>query len=183
MRKAREMCNLSLTKAAKELGYANPSKLSKIERASDTQSVPILTILNAAKRYEVSIDFLFGITDDWETGARMMQEREVSPWIAEQFEHFKRKELELFRQINDRIAVMRIALCAMSTAADNLNAAMRRFSELNPEFEDMPGSNRLYSACGRMIDASANAKTRMTRFGMECKLAAIGHDRQPDLFR
>jgi len=183
MRAARNLCNLSLTQAAKRLGYANPSKLSKVERASDTNSVPLLLILKASKCYEVSIDFLFGITDDWETGARMTQEREVSPWLLDAFEQSRRKDIEALRHINDRIEVMRIATCTMSTAADDVYAAMHRFSELNPQFEDMPGSNRMYTACVRMQAVGGHAKARMRRFGMECKLAAIGNDRQPSLFQ
>ena len=33
MREARELCNMSLSEASKRLGYANPSKLSKVELA------------------------------------------------------------------------------------------------------------------------------------------------------
>ena len=62
MRQARELCNLSQSAAAKRLGYSNSSKLSKVEGATDTNSVPLWLILRAAKVYEVSIDFLFGGT-------------------------------------------------------------------------------------------------------------------------
>jgi hypothetical protein len=45
--------------------------------------VPLWVILRAAKVYEVSVDFIFGVTDDWETGSRMTQEREVSAWLGD----------------------------------------------------------------------------------------------------
>ncbi len=44
LRVARELNNLSQSEAARRLGYANPSKLSKIEAAADTNSVPLWLI-------------------------------------------------------------------------------------------------------------------------------------------
>ena len=49
MRQARELCNLSQSAAARRLGYANPSKLSKVELATDTNSVPLWLIVRAAR--------------------------------------------------------------------------------------------------------------------------------------
>ena len=92
MRQAREMCNLSQSAAAKRLGYANSSKLSKVENATDTNSVPLWLILRAAKAYEVSVDYLFGATDDWEISARMTQEREVSPWLWDAMERARLRD-------------------------------------------------------------------------------------------
>lgn len=59
MREARELCNMSQSAAARRLGYSNPSKLSKVEGATDTNSVPLWLIVRAASVYEVSIDYLW----------------------------------------------------------------------------------------------------------------------------
>lgn len=49
LREARELNNLSQSEAAKRLGYSNPSKLSKVESATDTNSVPLWLIVGAAR--------------------------------------------------------------------------------------------------------------------------------------
>ena len=51
LKESRELCNMSLSESARQLGYANPSKLSKVENATDTRSVPFWLIPAAAKLY------------------------------------------------------------------------------------------------------------------------------------
>lgn len=57
LKASRVLCNLSLSEAARRLGYANPSKLSKVENATDTNSVPLWLIRDAAELYEVSTEY------------------------------------------------------------------------------------------------------------------------------
>lgn len=45
---ARELCNMSQSVAAQRLGYSNSSKLSKVEGATDTNSVPLWLIVRAS---------------------------------------------------------------------------------------------------------------------------------------
>ena len=106
MRQARELCNLSQSAAAKRLGYQNPSKLSKVELATDTNSVPLWLIVRAARVYEVSVDFLFGATDDWEVGARMTQERETSAWMFDAWEKARQRDMETLKRLHDRVQTL-----------------------------------------------------------------------------
>ena len=162
MRHARELCNLSQSAAAKRLGYANPSKLSKVESATDTNSVPLWLIRKAAEVYEVSVDFLFGFTDDWEVGARMTQEREVSAWLANSLTELRERDLQAMKQINDRLAVLREAVNVGINMMREVNTALDRFTELNPEFEeDMRGSNRLVNAVKNATAAAEQPKARL----------------------
>ena len=71
-RQARELCNLSQSVAAKRLGYLTSAKLSKVEAAADTNSVPLWLIHRAASIYDVSTEFLFGFTDDFEVGSCLL---------------------------------------------------------------------------------------------------------------
>jgi len=173
MRQARELCNLSQSAAAKRLGYANPSKLSKVEAATDTNSVPLWLIRKAAEVYEVSVDFLFGFTDDWEVGARMTQEREVSAWLAKALSDARERDLVALKQLNDRLTVLRDAVAigiAMNREAD---AALERFIQLNPEFaEDMRGSNRLVSAVKNAVAAAHQSGAKLAKLKLDCKDAA-----------
>ena len=172
MRQARELCNLSQSAAAKRLGYSNSSKLSKVEGATDTNSVPLWLITRAAKVYDVSVDFLFGVNDDWETGARMTQEREVSAWLWEAMEKARLRDVATLKKLHDKLEAMGGATAMMLETTGDASAALNRFIELNPEFEDMPGGARLMSSVGRANGAAKGVKVKLERFRMECKMAA-----------
>jgi len=172
MRQARELCNLSQVEAARRFGYSNPSKLSKIEGATDTNSVPLWIIVRAASLYEVSIDFLFGASDDWETGARMTQEREVSQWMFSAWEASRRRDMEILRLIHNKVEAMDESVAAMVASGIEAHAALTRFHELNPSFIDMRAGSRLEGAVARVKDAADAARARMKRFRCECSMAA-----------
>jgi len=172
MRAARELCNLSQNAAAKRLGYSNSSKLSKVEGATDTNSVPLWLILRAANVYEVSIDFLFGASDDWETGARMTQEREVSAWLHDTWEKARQRDMEVLKRLHDRMQTLAQTVADMVVLAEDAGLALTRFAELNPAFEEMRAGSRLVAAVERASNAAKSAKTKMARFRMECTLAA-----------
>ncbi|MEN6664390.1 MAG: helix-turn-helix transcriptional regulator [Phycisphaerae bacterium] len=172
MRAARELCNLSQSAAARRLGYANPSKLSKVELATDTNSVPLWLIVRAARVYEVSVDFLFGATDDWEVGARMTQEREVSAWMFDTFDKLRQRDMETLKRLHDRVQTLTDAVAVMLAASEDASVALARFAELNPAFEEMRAGSRLVSAVERASDSAKAAKTKMERFRMECAVAA-----------
>lgn len=172
MRQARELCNLSQSAAAKRLGYSNSSKLSKVEGATDTNSVPLWLILRAAKVYEVSVDFLFGVTDDWEVGARMTLERETSAWLFDAWEKARRRDMETLRKLHNKVEAMEDAIALMLVSTDDVGAALARFAELNPVFEDMKAGGRLVGSVERASDAAKSAKAKMTRFRVECAMAA-----------
>lgn len=172
MRAARELCNLSQSAAARRLGYANPSKLSKVELATDTNSVPLWLIVRAARVYEVSVDFLFGATDDWEVGARMTQEREVSAWMFDTFDKLRQRDMETLKRLHDRVQTLTDAVAVMLAASEDASVALARFAELNPAFEEMRAGSRLVSAVERASDSAKAAKTNMEWFRMECAVAA-----------
>ncbi len=167
LKTARELCNMSLSIAAKRLGYANPSKLSKVENATDTNSVPVLLIVNAAKLYEVSIDYLFGLTDDWDNGLEVKPEREVTGWIAELFD---RDMIILKRSlcvINKKLQAEMDVIIKLSESMGEIDQALGRVMELNPEFDEMRAGNRLVTSveAGRIV--ANNAKVSLKRFKLE----------------
>lgn len=175
MREARELCNMSQTVAAKRLGYANSSKLSKVETCSDAGSIPLWLIRRAAEVYEVSIDYLFGATEDWEVGARMLQEREVSAWVHRAWHEGRERDLLAVKQLNDRLAVLREAVAVTVAMTEEVSIALDRFSQLNPEFEeDMRGSNRLVSAVKNAAAAAGGARAKMVKLRLECEAAQKG---------
>lgn len=63
LRAAREAAGMSQLEAARRLGYANSSKLSKIEKGRSSE-VPTWAIKRAGWLYDVSIDYLMGECDN-----------------------------------------------------------------------------------------------------------------------
>lgn len=175
MKAAREMCNMSQLRAAESLGYKNSSKLSKVEGATDTLSVPLRVIRRASEVYEVSIDYLFGALDDWERGARMTQEREVSRWMFAAWDEAHKRDMEVLRALHDRLEAMSGVIAAMVDAGAEANAALTRFAELNPEFDDMRAGSRLVASVERVAGAAGAAKAKMARFRIECKAASVSN--------
>ncbi|SFK63819.1 Helix-turn-helix domain-containing protein [Nitrosomonas aestuarii] len=170
LKESRENAGFTQVDAAKMLGYSNSSKLAKIEGATDTNSVPLVLILRAARLYEVSIDFIFGETEDWELGAQSMIERDVSKWVFDATETMYSQQMNVLKSLMDRTNIIHMSVLDMHDAATELEAAVRRFAELNPSFEDdMRGGSRLVSAVRRVLHSSQEGKVRVNRFNGECK--------------
>lgn len=165
---ARELCNMSQSVAAQRLGYSNSSKLSKVEGATDTNSVPLWLIVRASKLYDVSIDFLFGTSDDWETGLK----RPVQGWLLDTWQAARVRDLAELEKLHRRVAAVSSLLPAVADEAWRVAEAIERFAELNPEFEEMRGSARLAAAAENLISLAANANGAAQRFRVE-----IGADR------
>lgn len=181
LRFAREsLCNLSQVEAAKRLGYANSAKLSKIERAADTNSIPLWLIHRAAKVYMVSVDYLFGLSEDWELGPRTAQGREVAQWVFDEWEAQRRKDLRSFHLLSQRQEALAGAVSKALETTEQVHAALRAFIELNPAFEDeMRGSAKLVAADTRAYATAQDTRAAFRRFKL---LAQRDSATQPSLF-
>lgn len=183
MRQARELCNMSQTEAAKLLGYQNSSKLSKIEKATNSKSIPLSVIMKASKIYEVSVDFLFGTSDDWDTGVRMTRERQTSAWLMDEWEKQRQRDMVAIRQLNDRIGTIDGAVETCISQALELSEAVNWFVSKNRRtFPNMPGGARVLSATEKLVSAAKESRANMRRYKMECRLARQPAANQKDLF-
>jgi len=168
MKAARELCNLSQVEAARRLGYRNSSKLSKVESASDTQSVPMLLVVKAAKLYDVSSDYLLGLSDDWETDARLSQERAVSGWLFEVWENTRARDMLILRRLNDRLEAMGSVISTMCNATSETYSMVERVREINPGFDDLRAGNRLLHCAKSAAEAAHAARLQMHRLHLQC---------------
>ncbi|SET41091.1 Helix-turn-helix domain-containing protein [Nitrosomonas marina] len=182
LKMARERAGFTQVDAAEQLGYTNSSKLAKVERATDTNSVPLWLILRAARVYETSIDFIFGETDDWEIGYKSWIERDVSKWVFTANEQFHLREMEILKSLMMRTKVIHDSVEDMSYVSQELEQAMRRFIELNSGFEtDMRGGSRLLAAIEKVCETAKRGKKRVDMFGKECNRRFKQKDPQPTL--
>ena len=165
MRTARELCGLSQIEAARLLGYSNPSRLSKVESAFDAKSVPLWLLRAAAVLYEVSLDYLLGLTEEWESGAGVS--RSTQGWVLQFWEKCRLRDLATVEKVHREVVVAAGHLDAVLSAVRELSLATSAYRERNPEFDDTAGSATLVSRIGR-LEASAtlaDASLRKLKLG------------------
>lgn len=154
LKSSRELSNLSLSEAARRLGYSNPSKLSKVENATDTNSVPLWLIRDAAQLYDVSTEFLFGLSEDWECGAH----RGMTPYLLDQWERMRNRDLRALITLQQRIEAVTAVIPAIRRDAQEVIDAISRLGDLNgDEFLELRGGSILTAAADRLKRTASNA--------------------------
>ena len=154
LKASRELCNLSLSEAARRLGYANPSKLCKVENATDTNSVPIRLIRDAARIYEVSTEYLFGLSDDFEAGVP----RGMTPFLLAEWDRIRNRDLRALITLQRHFEAATAVIPAMRRDAQAVLDATNRISELNgSDFEELRGGSVLTAAANRLKKTAAEA--------------------------
>lgn len=174
MREARELCNMSQSAAARRLGYSNPSKLSKVEGATDTNSAPLWLIVRASKLYDVSVDFLFGLTDDFEVGLQ----RGVQTWLVVELEKSRIEDMKALEKLHRRVAAVSALLPVIADESERTAEAIRRFAEINPGFDDMRGGATLAAAAENLARHAAKANSTIQRFRVEIGVDRSNHQPQ-----
>lgn len=184
-KEAREICNMSQIFAAQKLGYSNSSKLAKIEGSSDTISVPLWVIRRASRLYDVSIDFLFGETDDWERDITASRQNNVARWLVEYGKKADAAKISAFLVLNNKISALEKAVdIAVKRSAENLTV-LRRIQELNPEFDELRGGSKLVLCAQESVSDANKALAELKRF--HCLIdashsAGVGLVRNGDIF-
>ncbi len=173
LKASRELCNLSLSEAARRLGYANPSKLSKVENATDTNSVPIRLIRDAARIYEVSTEYLFGLSDDFEAGVP----RGMTPHLLDQWERMRLRDLQAIIALQQKIEAATSVIPTIQRDAQNVIDAINRLTDLNGDaFVDLRGGSILTAAADRLKKSAADALQAERR--LRLKLATPSRKRK-----
>lgn len=160
MRQARELCNLSQSEAARLFGYANPSKLSKVEAAIDTNSVPLWLICRAAEVYEVSVDFLFGLSEDWETGAP----RGTQAWLLDAWNKMRMRDIGLLDRVHSEAATVASTTSDVLDTVRGVGDALTIYRERNRGFDDSVASNLLVTRIAQLEVAAKRAEAGLKRF-------------------
>lgn len=174
MAEARELCNMSQSAAAQRMGYSNSSKLSKVEGATDTNSVPLWLIVRASRLYDVSLDYLFGESDDWETGLK----RGVQGWLLDEWQKARVRDLAAMERLHRRVSAVTALLPSVASEAERTAEAIRRFAEINPGFDDMRGGARLAAAAENLTRHARAASAVIQRFRLEIGVDRSNHQPQ-----
>ena len=173
MRQARELCNLSQSVAARRLGYLTSAKLSKVEAAADTNSVPLWLIHRAASIYDVSTEFLFGFTDDFEVGS---VPRLANEWLLNAWERARERDLSLLTALHREVATVSSCMEQFTAAARGMAAGIGKFAELNPDFEELRGGATVMAQLARLESVASDAEAALKRFrlGRHARPASAG---------
>ena len=159
LKEAREMVGLAQLEAATQIGYANSSKLSKIEKGKHSSQIPMWMLKRAAQVYDVSLDYLLGITETMErNGPDHSIMREMMIHMREEWNISRGRDLLITERLNGRIRQLEDCFAHMESAASDAELALARVVELNPEWQDMRGGSRLADATQATSAAIRNAQ-------------------------
>jgi len=103
LKEAREMCELKLEQARKRLDLNDAQDLRKIENARE--ELPLWLVVRAAKVYEVSTDWILGVTDDWEVDARLT-ERDTGLFLIEEIERGRMRDLKEMAKLHRQLMII-----------------------------------------------------------------------------
>jgi len=170
MKEARELCNLTREQASIALGYENTSYLSKLEKGEHLSGVRSEIVIKAAKLYEVSADFLLGLSDEWERDPVLAQEKHIEGWLISQSQKSLARELNMIRKMGNKIATIETSVNEILPAAKQCHAAFLNFTRLNPTFEEeMRGGSSLQAAIFGISDRAIKAERALRRHHIEIR--------------
>jgi transcriptional regulator with XRE-family HTH domain len=143
MIKARELCGYSQQRAAELLGYANSSKLAKIEGATDTNSVPLWLIPKAAEVYQVSVDFLFGVSECWQRDPIAAQEQQVGQWLEARWQQVQETQDGAFKALHAKQSELSESIDRTQRRSKENLECLDHVRKHNKAFDDLRGGAKL----------------------------------------
>jgi transcriptional regulator with XRE-family HTH domain len=164
LREARELCQPMTIQTAAKMLCIDPCQLRAVETGVDFQKLPLELILKAAKIYDVSSDFLFGLVgDDWELCPEVRLQREFGQGARELYlEDLAKLGLELMSQ-QRRLDALTDTVLQMIPAINEVCESLESFQKRNAGFDEMPGGNQLLYRVKKVRQFGNIAKRRMIR--------------------
>ena len=161
---ARELNQLSMQEAATRMGFANKASLSKFETAKHVAGIPLWVIAKAAEVYEVSADYLLGVTDDWQVAPRIRQSREVTAWLQSSLEKYRTRDLDTLSLLHEGMVRIVTGQGDISVAVQELAEATDKFRELNPRFVDMRGGASVIRCTENAMRCTSLVSAQLAKF-------------------
>ena len=120
----------------------------------------VWTILAAARVYEVSVDFLFGITDDWEVGVP----RGTQAWMLDAWERMRQRDLLALDMVHREVVSVCSGIGGILSGVSELSAAICVYRTRNPQFEETLGSATVIHRVAKLEAAARDAEADLKRF-------------------
>jgi transcriptional regulator with XRE-family HTH domain len=159
---ARQLCKLPRHIAADRLGISDKF-LEQIESGVDVEAIPLKLIRLASLIFDVSVDFLLGYSNDWETDPKTRQDREFGAYIHREqtklFSQWTVKQLHLERQLEAMGAVV----CVLPAEIEAVNESLDAFKRLNPDFDRLPSGSQLQYRIRKAHESAQAARRALIR--------------------
>lgn len=185
---ARELNGIQQQEAARLAGMGNPTQWSQWEQGR--RAPPLYAVLAAANTLHVSLDFLFGLSEDPERDARAARRNACVRAVHSMLTKTAETIADGIEASDSLAGPDASNVRELLDAGSALTTAVERFHQLNIEqFEDSRGGATVLAALGRMEQVQFKIRDVLRRhdaFGerVRVKIAAIGplageEDQQP----
>lgn len=154
LREARILAGYNQLTAAALLGYSNSSKLAKIEMGKESSQIQLWVIKRAAQLYDVSVDYLLGITDAPESES--INHRVLGETMKRMGAHVEQQvhqDVLAQQALLEHLVAIEAAFTVIDAEAAEAQGAMERIATLNPQWGGIRGGARLMDAVGRIRSA------------------------------
>lgn len=164
LKEGRNLCGHGLAQAAQLLDVS-PDDLSDWEDSVDAKSIPLWVIDGAAKLYDVSTDWLFGLVEDWERCIEIRKERDFASRLQILILEEQAKAAARLVEQNNKITALTNVVTELAPSIKEIYGAIMRFRELNPQFDEMAAGAPVISRLDRADKAAHEATCRLVRHG------------------
>ena len=145
LKESRELAGFAkITSAAEALGITQKN-LMAFENNIGFDHFPLAFLQKAALVYEVSVDFLLGLNSDFGTSEDVRLKRDTSQMVINHFMAMRAMDLQNIDREAARLSALIEMLTPVISATRELGEAVIRFTELNPDFDEMLGGAPMIS--------------------------------------
>lgn len=169
MSDARYMLGVTQEKAAERLKCC-PIMLANIERGTDLKRIPLWLIERASWVYEVSLDYLFGVTDDFERSPQACAERNFHQFVIDEIERARLEEVAILGKLRRKIYATDSAMSEVYEYAQKVAEAVEVFKK-NQKFDGMAGSNKLLTYSRKLQERVELANLQLKAFRAGCTVS------------
>lgn len=164
LKEGRNLCGHSLAQAAQLLDVSHDD-LRDWEDSVDVKSIPLWVIDGAAKLYDVSTDWLFGLVEDWERCIEIRKERDFASRLQTLILQEQAKAAARLVEQNNKITALTNVVTELAPSIKSIYSAILRFWESNPEFVGMRNGASVIDRLDRADKVAHGAVCLMVRHG------------------
>lgn len=159
---ARELNGMSQTDASQRMGYRKSTQLSLWENGN--RLPPIDRMIVAALVYGVSLDYLFGLSDDPDRDQNFTERKALARCMEDQLRCHADRIAEALIAYSKTGGLNLLTIRSLVSRAGEAAASMRRFAEMNAKkFDDMRGGATVLHACVSLEALVREAGSMVTR--------------------